>query len=184
LGHGVAIPRSIRASRVLASPAEAQGRSIGDSGRFAVSSVRGRLLIAHVVPTCLALVLCNAVKRAGRGQEPSVDRAFTSFDVLVFPASTQPFSVWLQVTDGNGRAAMQLIIEHVPPGDVEAELVLPVEFSLHFQNPNEVLEHEAAFDGGIVLEKSGRYRLRLTADGISIAHRYFVAQLTPGGGAP
>jgi hypothetical protein len=80
---------------------------------------------------------------------------------------------------------MGLIIEHVPPGDVEPELVLLVEFGLHFQNPNEVHEHEAVFDRGIVLEKSGRYRLRLTADGISIAHRYFVAQLVrPAGEAP
>jgi hypothetical protein len=125
------------------------------------------------------------VKRAGRTEDPSVVRAFTSIDVPVFPATTQPFTVWLQVTDGNGHAAMQLIIEHVTPGDVEPELVLAVEFSLHFQNPNEVLEHEAVFDGGIVLEKSGRYQLRLTADGISIAHRYFVAQLArPAEGAP
>ena len=137
-----------------------------------------------VLPKCLALVLCDAVRRKGKAGDPSVVRAFQEFDVASFPATTQPFSVWLQVTDGNGHTAMELRVEYVPPGKVEAHVVLAVAFGLHFRDPNEVVEHEAIFDGGIVLEESGRYRLRLTADGTSIAHRYFTAQAPRRGAAP
>lgn len=137
-----------------------------------------------MVPTCLAFILCDAVRRAGRAGDPSVVRAFRSFDIPFFPATTQPFAVWIQLSDGNGPTVMKLVIEYVPPGSLEAEEVLVIEFTKWFHDPNEIVEHDANFNTGIVLERSGRYRLRLTADGIDVAHRYFVAQLAPGEATP
>jgi len=64
----------------------------------------------------------------------------------------------------------------VPPDRVEAELVAPVEFSVNFANPNVVVDHVAVLQDGIELEKVGRYRLRLEADGATILQRYFVAR--------
>lgn len=134
--------------------------------------------MARVVPTCLALVLCDAVRRPADG-EPTIVRAFAVFDVPTLPTMSPPFTVWIHLTDGNGTTAMTLIIEHLPPGELEPELVVPIPFTKDFVNPNDVMEHQAIVDGGIYLEKSGRYRLRLTADGTTIVHRYFIVQLAP-----
>ena len=132
--------------------------------------------MSPVVPKCLALILCNAVTRDGPAGDPSILRAFDAFDASVFPAKTGRFSVWIQLTEGNGRTTMRLIVEHVPPDRVEAELVAPIEFRLDFADPNVVLDHEAVFQDGLELEKVGRYRLRIEADGVTIIQRYFVAR--------
>ena len=132
--------------------------------------------MAAVVPTCLALILCESVRRSASTGEPSIVRAFETFPVRGFPAKTQPFSVWMQLTDGNGRSTMSLIVEHVPPDSVEAEEVALIRFTQTFRDPNLVLEHEAILEDGIELEKVGRYRLRLEADGVTIMQRYFVAR--------
>lgn len=133
--------------------------------------------MARVLPTCLALVLCDSVRRPAGGGEPTVVRAFAVLDVASLPTNSPPFCVWIHLTDGNGSATMHLIIEHVPTGSLEAEGVMAGKFTLNFENPNEVLEHLANLDNGIHLEKSGRYRLRLTADGTTIMHRYFIVQV-------
>jgi Family of unknown function (DUF6941) len=132
--------------------------------------------MSPVVPKCLALILCDAVRRVRPGGDPTIVRAFDAFDVPAFPAKTGRFSVWIQLTDGNGVSAMRLIIEHIPPDSVEAELVVPIEFSVDFANPNVVVDHEAVLHDGIELEKVGRYRLRVEADGVTILQRYFVAR--------
>ena len=132
--------------------------------------------MSPVVPKCLALILCDAVRRDRPGGEPTIVRAFDAFEVPAFPARTGRFSVWMQLTDGNGTTAMMLVVEYVPPDRVEAELVAPIEFTLDFVNPNAVIEHDARLEDGIELEKVGRYRLRLEADGITIIQRYFVAR--------
>ena len=133
--------------------------------------------MARVIPTCLALVLCDSVRRRERGGDPSVVRAFAILRVGSLPTTSPPCCVWIHLTDGNGSTAMELIVEHVPAGRLEPELVVAGKFTVEFASPNEVLEHQANFDNGIYLEKSGRYRLRLTADGTTIMHRYFIVQL-------
>lgn len=134
--------------------------------------------MARVVPTCLALVLCDAVRRPAGG-DPTVVRAFAVLDVPMLPTMSPPFSVWIHLTDGNGHTAMELLIEHVPAGQLEPEVVAGSRFTLTFANPNVVHEHQVFLRDGIYLEKSGRYRLRLTADGTTIVHRYFIVQLVP-----
>ena len=135
--------------------------------------------MAPVVPKCLSLVLCESVTRSASTGEPTVVRAFETFPVPGFPAKTQRFSVWMQLTDGNGKATMSLIVEHIPRDRVEPEEVTVVKFTRTFHDPTVVLEHEAVLEDGIELEQVGRYRLRLEADGVTIMQRYFVAQHAP-----
>jgi hypothetical protein len=135
--------------------------------------------MSPVVPKCLALILCESVTYSASTGEPSVVRAFETFPVARFPARTQRFSVWMQLTDGNGSVTLSLIIEHIPPDRVEPDVLALVKFTRTFHNPNAVLEHEAVLQDGIELEEVGRYRLRLEADGVTIMQRYFVAQLAP-----
>ncbi|HEX5009328.1 MAG TPA: hypothetical protein VFY71_02920 [Planctomycetota bacterium] len=122
------------------------------------------------------MILCDAVRRDRRTGDPTVVRAFTAFDVPSFPATTGPFCVWIQLTDGAGRTTMRLFVEHVPPDTIDVELVTLIEFTLDFADPNAVLDYDAKLLAGIALEKVGRYRLRLEADGITISQRYFAAR--------
>jgi len=133
--------------------------------------------LARVVPTCLALILCEAVKRPKGGDDPSVLRTFTVLNVPALPTATPPLSVWIHLTDGNGPTTIDLCFEHLPAGRLEPEVVAATRVTLNFADPNLVLEHEVVLHDGIYLERSGRYRLRLTADGAPLVHRYFIVQL-------
>jgi hypothetical protein len=79
----------------------------------------------------------------------------------------------MQFRNGNGATAMALIVEHVPASRLEPDVVVVVRFSLDFRDPNAVLEHEAIFEEGLLLEQEGRYRVRVTAGGATIMERYF-----------
>ena len=128
--------------------------------------------VGRVLPTCLALVLCRRVRRLASG-EPVIEEAFEFFEAESLPSDTRPFVVWMQFRDGNGATHMALVAEYLPPNELEPELLVSARFSLHFANPHQVLEHEAAFETGLAVDWEGRYRLRVTADGISIAQRDF-----------
>jgi hypothetical protein len=140
--------------------------------------------MAAVVPRCLALVICDLVGRGGRAAEPFLVRGLQTFHVQSFPSKTEPFSVWVQVTDGSGRASMNLLVEYLPAETLEPDVVVRIDFSLNFQSPNDVLDHLAAFANGIELKQSGRYRVRLIANGTTISQRYFAALRTSSGGSP
>ena len=81
----------------------------------------------------------------------------------------------MQLTDGSGQVTVHLSIEYLPPHILEPEVVLPIRFSLSFQDPNEVREHVAVLGDGIDLKNPGRYRVTLAANGITISQRYFAA---------
>jgi len=119
-------------------------------------------------------VLCKRVRRVRTG-EPIIEEAFEFFEARDFPVRAEAFTVWMQFRDGNGRTAMALVIEYVPPGDLDAEEIMVARFTLEFENPNTVLEHEATIHAGLPLEREGRYCLRVTADGTTIMQRYFGA---------
>ncbi len=131
--------------------------------------------MASVVPKCLALVLCERVERYPHTGVPTIFGAADVVQVKSFPATSEAISVWLQVTNGNGPARMELVIERMPPGKLAPEVVVRTRFSLQFRDPNVLLEHQVIFHEGIELARQGRYRLRLVADGTAIAHRYFIA---------
>jgi len=85
----------------------------------------------------------------------------------------QPFTIWLQLRNGNGEAAMALVMEYLPPADLVPVEIATVRFTATFTNPNHVVEHEAILEN-LRFENEGRYRLRLLADGVPIMVRDFV----------
>jgi len=129
-----------------------------------------------IAPKCLALILCDAVRRDRRTGDLTIVRAFDAFDVPSFPARTGPFCVWIQLTDGAGRTRMRLLVEYIPPDRLEAELITMIEFTVEFADPTTMLGHAANVPGGIELGDVGRYRLRLEADGVTILQRYFIVR--------
>lgn len=126
-------------------------------------------------------MLCDSVARDAISGRATVVGVFQTVELKPFPATTEPFSIWLQLTDGHGRVAMKLVIERVPPDDLECETILRIPFSLKFDNPNLVQEHEAVLRDGLGLEHEGHYRVRLTANETTIQQRYFVARKLRGG---
>ncbi len=130
--------------------------------------------MSGIVPMCLAMVLCRAVTRDERTGEPIIDRAFELFEVEFFPTQSPPIIVWMQFRNGNGATPMELTMEHVPSGRLDPEVVVVVRFTLHFADPNAVLEQAARFDNGLHFERPGRYRLRLAAGGAAMLQRDFM----------
>jgi hypothetical protein len=125
----------------------------------------------------LALVLCDAIEREASGRA-TLSGVFQDLAVDRFPETCPPFCVWLQVTNGHGTLAMTLRLEHVPSDRIEAELVAEAPFSLHFDDPRQVLEYATSWDR-IHLDHEGDYRMTLLAGGIAIMHRYLVATRLP-----
>lgn len=129
-----------------------------------------------VTPRCPALVLCDSVWRDPISGRVTLVGVLQAFEVDSFPANTPPFSVWLQVTDGNGRLAIQLVLQYLPTDSLDAETIVAVSLSLNFDDPNAVREHVSRFEAGIALKSEGRYRMLLTADDTTIQLRDFVAR--------
>jgi hypothetical protein len=129
-----------------------------------------------VLPTCLALVLCDRVDRtAGSGKASSIG-IFHSFDLQRLPGSTKPFSVWVQATNAVGQVLMQLVFERALSKVPEFEEVVTVRFTVFFENSTAFVEHHARFENGIELPVEGNYRVRLDCAGSTILARYFVAK--------
>jgi hypothetical protein len=70
----------------------------------------GRLQMPRVVPRCVTLVLCNHIERDRLTGVPTLVGALDLFLLDSFPGTTGPFSVWIQITNGNGTGRMELII--------------------------------------------------------------------------
>jgi hypothetical protein len=133
--------------------------------------------VGKVTPTCIALVLCEAIERPSRGGEASVLRAFEFFEATKLPGEVQPFTVWMQLRNGHGVAAMTLIMEYLPPDDLAPVEIVSVKFSVTFPSPNQVVEHETVMDNPM-FEHEGRYRLRLLANGVPVMARDFAVVRT------
>lgn len=133
--------------------------------------------MAAVVPTCLALVLCDAVTLDPVRRRSTIVGAFQLIVIDSLPATTQPFSVWMQLSGGHGALPMALIVERIASDTLEAERILQVRFTLDFKDPNVVLEHQSVFMDGIRLDAEGHYGLRLTAAGSTIMRRSFAVLL-------
>ena len=134
--------------------------------------------MGRVIPTCIALVLCEAVSRPAPTGEASVLRAFDYFEVVSSPRLVKPFTVWMQLRNGNGAADMRLVMDYIPPADLDPVEVIAVQFSLQFRNPHQVVEHEAIFENGLLFEVEGRYRLTLLANGACLMQRDFTVVRT------
>lgn len=134
--------------------------------------------MGRVIPTCIAPIMCEAISRPTPTGEAFVFRAFEFFEIVSTPSQVKPFTVWMQLRNGNGPADMRLVVDHVPPGELEPVEVIAVKFSLHFRNPNQVVEHETVFDNGFHFEVEGRYRLTLLANGACLMQRDFTVLRT------
>ena len=129
-----------------------------------------------VLPTCLALVLCDRVGRTAGSGKASPVGVFQSFDLQKPSGSTTPFSVWVQATNAVGQVLMQLVFERALSKVPEFEEVVSVRFTVFFENSTTIVEHEAHFANGIVLPAEGNYRVRLECAGCTILSRYFLVR--------
>ena len=130
-----------------------------------------------VRPTCLALVLCDRVERHTSLLKATIHGVLDVFDLAAVPGPTQPFTIWVQVVDGNGVVPLKLQIARVRPDDPSFEVVAETQITLVFEDPRDVRDHVATFPDGIWLDHEGDYRLTLTAhlSGMVLAQRYFSA---------
>jgi hypothetical protein len=122
--------------------------------------------------------LCEAVSRPTPTGEAFVLRAFDYFEVVSSPRLVKPFTVWMQLRNGNGAADMLIVMDHIPPAELDPVEVIAVQFSLQFSDPNQVVEHEAIFENGLLFEVEGRYRLTLLANGACLMQRDFTVVRT------
>jgi hypothetical protein len=130
-----------------------------------------------VLPTCLALVLCDAIERDATGSA-TLSGIFQAISVERFPAKCRPFCVWLQVTNGHSMLSMRLRLEHVSTDRIESEPIAEARFTLRFDDPRQVLEYESRWDT-IVLDREGDYQLTLLAAGAAIMRRHLVVTQLP-----
>jgi hypothetical protein len=126
-----------------------------------------------VRPTCLALVLCDRVGRMSHSGLASPVGVLHTISATSFPMITRPFSAWMQSTQGNGLIDMALVIERLPPERLDVERLLVAPFSLHFADPNAMLEHRIRFETGVEIPCPGAFQARLTADEATIMIRPF-----------
>ena len=129
-----------------------------------------------VLPTCLALVMCDRVGRKAGSGKASPLGILHSFDLSRFPGSTPPFSVWVEVTNAVGRLRMRLVFERALPHRPEFEELLVVPFTLSFENSMAIVEHVAVIGDGIVVPDEGSYRVRLECAETTIIARAFAVR--------
>jgi hypothetical protein len=61
----------------------------------------------------VALVLCQRVEREATTGNPTLVGIFSAIELDSFPKATDPFAIWVQMTNGNGVFHMQLRITYV-----------------------------------------------------------------------
>jgi len=129
-----------------------------------------------VLPTCLALILCDeVVHHPGTGKSDFVG-AFWDIQIPSFPGRTGPFTVWVALVNGAGRVPMRLRIELLPDR-LEEELVVDIRFTMEFPDPRVVRMYLGRVDG-LDLASPGRYRVTLTAHDLTLVQGYFIAKQT------
>lgn len=128
-----------------------------------------------VLPTCLALVLCDAVVRHSETGKSDIVGAFWEVWMQSFPGRTDPFTIWVVLTNGAGRMTMRLRIEHLPPDRLEEEPIVDIRFTMEFTDPRVVRMYVGSIDG-LALDSPGLYRMTLTAHDATLVQGPFVAR--------
>jgi hypothetical protein len=127
-----------------------------------------------VLPTCLALILCDeVVHHPGTGTSDLLG-AFWTRQAPSFPANTGPFTVWVALVNGAGRIPMRLKCELLPDR-LEEEPVVDIPFTMEFPDPRVVRVYLGRVDG-LDLARPGRYRVTLTAHDVTLVQGYFIAE--------
>ena len=135
--------------------------------------------MAGVIPTCLALILCDRVGRFRGTRKASPVGVFTAFDLRRIPGSTPSFTVWVQAENAAGPLLMSLVFERALPDRPAFKEELTIRFTMKFKNSNLVAEHANVFEDGIDVTDEGLYRLRLEVGGATIMSRHFVVRRVP-----
>jgi hypothetical protein len=129
--------------------------------------------VAGVIPTCLALILCDDVARDPVKATADLLGAFWTMEAAQLPSANRSFTIWVELTNGNGRVDMALQLAHLKPDRLEDEVLVNVPFSVNFTDPRAVQVYLSRVHD-LQLEEPGDYRVMLTANGRVLLQRYFV----------
>ena len=151
---------------VIFEPRRCQCRRPSETG----TSAQERSSLGRVIPTCIVLVLCEAVGRPTPTGEAFVLRAFDFFEVASSPSRVKPFTVWMQLRNGNGGADMLLVVDHTS-GRPRSCRSVAVQFSLLGIKPGR--RHQAVFDNGL------RFRSRVGTGCVAGQRRLLCSATSP-----
>jgi hypothetical protein len=126
-----------------------------------------------VLPTCLALILCDDVVSHPDTGKVDLLGVFWSRRAPSFPRSTGPFAIWISLVNGAGLVRMRLWIELLADR-LDEEPIVEIPFGMAFPNPREIRNHVCRIDD-LHLEVPGHYRVNLAAGRSTLVQAYFIA---------
>jgi hypothetical protein len=132
--------------------------------------------VFHVLPQCLALILCNDVSWDRSKAKANLLGTFHWVAADRFPVPMPAFKVWIELTNGNGTTPMSLRVTYLTPHAVEGDEVVSIPFTATFHDPRAALKHVLTIDG-LHLRAAGDYLFSVLARGRPLIERYFTAQL-------
>lgn len=130
-----------------------------------------------VLPTCLALILCDKVVHHRDTGRSDVLGAFWEIQMPSFPGHTGPFSLWVVLVNGAGRMPMRLKIKFLPPDRLEEEPIVDIRFTMEFTDPRVVRMYVGRIEG-LDLDRPGHYRVALTAHDVTLVQGHFIVVQT------
>lgn len=86
-------------------------------------------------PSALSLMLCDQVIIDRDSGKPTMVGLFNSFRAREFPFIPRPFDAYADLTDGQGRVAVDLVVTNL---EDEGQIVSH-HLELHFPNPFHIL---------------------------------------------
>jgi hypothetical protein len=128
-----------------------------------------------VIPTCLAIVLCQRVERDTPSGNPDAVGVFTAFYVESFPTSSAPLTVWVRLVGGRGRLRFVLTFEWARKGSLEFAKITSIPFTIAFRHASTVHEYVARFRNGLQLADEGEYRVTLSLGDRMLMQDHFIA---------
>jgi len=126
-----------------------------------------------ILPSCLALVPCDAVRSHPSGRRCTIFGAFHSVVVDQFPASGDPFVSWCQVTDCKGEIVLRVAFEFLSEVSPDVELLWHAGRRIPNGDPRTIHDYRPTVPR-IVLARRGEYRISLIANDHTILRRTFV----------
>ena len=131
--------------------------------------------MAGVIPTCLAMVLCQRVERGTPSGNPDAVGVFTAYYVESFPTPSAPFTVWVRLVGGRGQLRFLLKFEWARKGSADFAEITSIPFTIAFRHALIVHEYVARFRNGLPLADEGEYRVTLSLDDRMLMQDHFMA---------
>ena len=126
-------------------------------------------------PVAIGLLLCEQVIVEEGTKNVTPVNCFTLRTAAAFPWTSPPFAVVAWLTDGNGEATLEVIVEDADTLDELYRKVMSFRFAAPLQQLRTVLRLNS-----LVFPIAGPYRIMLRADGEIIAQRKFSGALKEG----